>query len=66
MTEISSETADELKDGGQYKTDETDNISSKDIEDDIWNEEKKPRLTRGKRLMMQHSVAQKIKEEAQS
>ena len=52
MTEISSETADELKDGGQYKTDETDNISSKDIEDDIWNEEKKPRLTRGKRLMM--------------
>lgn len=51
---MSPETADELKDGGQYKTDETDNISSKDIEDDIWNVkgEEKKRLTRGKRLMM--------------
>ena len=63
---MSPETADELKDGGQYKTDETDNISSKDIEDDIWNVKggEKKRLTRGKRLMMQHSVAQKNKEEA--
>ena len=37
MSQNSSETVDESKDGGQYTVDETDNISSQDIEDDIWN-----------------------------